>query len=193
MDFWIVEENWLLLCQVPGGNNCCEKSERRERDWHPTPQETQPSQHRTIQVRYWCTQLHSMPKETREGWPLLTIETKGNGDSKSTNQRGPSLVGSLGLSCRRYKRFLFCLGCYSLPSTKYFFLTVHYFNSFVPIAEQVGQAAVLGHLPLSVCLWVCPSLQAISGNKLCTDFDIHLRKLSFMYIQLFFSTGNLSF
>ncbi len=34
------------------------------------------------------------------GWPLLTVETEMNGDSKSTNERGPSLIGSLGLSCR---------------------------------------------------------------------------------------------
>ncbi len=35
-----------------------------------------------------------------------------------------------------------------------FFLTVHYFYYFVPYAQQAGQAAVLGHLSLSVCLWV---------------------------------------
>ena len=28
--------------------------------------------------------------ETREGWPLLIVETEVNGDSKSTNERGPS-------------------------------------------------------------------------------------------------------
>jgi hypothetical protein len=32
-------------------------------------------------------------REAREGWPLLTEETEVNGDSKSTNERGPSLVG----------------------------------------------------------------------------------------------------
>jgi hypothetical protein len=32
------------------------------------------------------------------GGPVLTAETDVNGDSKSTNERGPSLVGSLG--CR---------------------------------------------------------------------------------------------
>ncbi len=42
----------------------------------------------------------SLSTETREGWPLLTFETEMNGDSKSTNERGPSLVGSLSLSCR---------------------------------------------------------------------------------------------
>ena len=28
-------------------------------------------------------------RETREGWPLLTVETEVNGDSRSTNERGP--------------------------------------------------------------------------------------------------------
>jgi hypothetical protein len=87
----------------------------------------------------------------REGWPVLTVETEVNGGSKSTNERGPFLVGSLVLSCR-YKRFLFCLGCSSHPNTKYFFLTVHYFNAFLPIAQQAGQAAVLGRLSLCVSL-----------------------------------------
>jgi hypothetical protein len=59
------------------------------------------------------------------------------------------LVGSLGLSCRH----LFCLGCYSRPVQNIIFLTADYFNSFVPIAQQAGQAAVLGRLSLSVCLW----------------------------------------
>ncbi len=83
-----------------------------------------------------------MARETREGWILPTIETEENGDSKSTNERGFFLVGYLGLSCR-CKRLLFCLGCSSRPSTKYFFLTVHYFNSFVPISQKAGQTDVL--------------------------------------------------
>jgi hypothetical protein len=44
-------------------------------------------------------------------------------------------------------------GCFSWPSTKYCFIVVHYFNSFVPIAQQAGQAAVLGRLSHSMCLW----------------------------------------
>jgi hypothetical protein len=38
------------------------------------------------------------------------------------------------------------------------FLTIRYFHYFVPIAQQAGQAAVLGRLPLSVCLWFCSPL-----------------------------------
>jgi hypothetical protein len=34
-----------------------------------------------------------------------------------------------------------------------FFLVVHIFNSFVPITQQAGKAAMLGHLSLSLCLW----------------------------------------
>ncbi len=58
--------------------------------------------------------------ETRVVWLLLSVETEGNGDSRSTNDRGPSLVGSLGLSCS-YKRLLFCLGWSNRPSKKEFF------------------------------------------------------------------------
>jgi hypothetical protein len=37
-------------------------------------------------------------RKIREGWPLLTVD-RANGDSWSTYERDPSLVGSLGLSC----------------------------------------------------------------------------------------------
>jgi len=77
----------------------------------------------------------SATRRTREGWPLLTVEIEVNGESKRTNERGPFWVGSLGISCW-YKTFLFCLGCFGQPSTKYFFFTVQYFNSFVPIAMR---------------------------------------------------------
>jgi hypothetical protein len=40
-----------------------------------------------------------------------------------------------------------------------FFLAVHYFSSFVPVAQQAVQAAaVLGRLSPSVCLWVRQSI-----------------------------------
>jgi hypothetical protein len=31
-------------------------------------------------------------RETREGWPLLTVETEVNGDTRRKNERDPSLV-----------------------------------------------------------------------------------------------------
>ncbi len=45
-----------------------------------------------------------MPEGLDRGGPLLTIVSEVNGDSKSTTESGPSLVGSLGWLCR-YKRF----------------------------------------------------------------------------------------
>jgi hypothetical protein len=69
-----------------------------------------------------------------------------------TNEKGSFLVGSLGSSCR-YKKFMFCLGCSSRPSIISSPYTT-YFNLFVPIAQQDWQAAALGRLSLSVCLWV---------------------------------------
>jgi hypothetical protein len=55
-------------------------------------------------------------------------------------------------ACRADKRFLFCLGCSCRLNPKYLFPTVHYFNSFVPIAQQAGhwQAAVLGRLSIGL-------------------------------------------
>jgi hypothetical protein len=66
------------------------------------------------------------------------------GTQKSTNERGRSLVGSLGLCCW-YKRFSSCLGWPSRFSSKYFFLTVQYstyISSFVlsERPERVGTA-----------------------------------------------------
>ncbi len=50
-----------------------------------------------------------------------------------------------------------------LLSTQYFFLTIHYFHSFV---GQAGQAAVLGRLSLSVCLGHTPQCTVkVSLNK----------------------------
>ncbi len=95
-----------------------------------------------------------VPRETRERWPLLTVETEVNGDSKSTNERCPSLVGHC--PCFSVTRdFFSALAALVVSVQNIVFLTVHYFNSFVPIAQQSGQAVVLGCLSLSICLWLC--------------------------------------
>ncbi len=93
--------------------------------------------------------------ETREGWPLLTVETETNGHSRSTNERGPSLVGSLNSLCR-YKRLLSSLSCSSHQSAQYkiFFSSLYTVSVyFVPIAQQTRQAVVPDRLSLNVCLW----------------------------------------
>ena len=102
---------------------------------------------------YLCIWGHrEYTRETREGWPLLTVEAKAN-QGVSTYERGPSLVGSLGLSCQ-YKRSVSYLVWSSRPVQNTSFLTVHYyFTSFVPIAQLAGQAVVPVRLSLNMCHW----------------------------------------
>jgi hypothetical protein len=49
-------------------------------------------------------------RETRVGWPLPTVDTEANEDSRSTYEKIPFLVGSFVSSSPRYKRLLSCLG-----------------------------------------------------------------------------------
>ncbi len=115
--------------------------------------------------------LPGASRETGEGWPLLTVETEVNGDSKSTNERGPFLVGSFGFSCW-YKRFLFCLGCSSLPSTKYFFphhtlFQLHYKKDpkTAPCQDFVGQ-------PKS-CLYVIIDQLVFFMDRFCQSYTVN--------------------
>jgi hypothetical protein len=57
-------------------------------------------------------------------------------------------------ACRAGTRdFCSALAALVSPYKIYIFLTAHYFNSFyVPIAQQAGQAAVLGRLSLNLAL-----------------------------------------
>ncbi len=90
---------------------------------------------------------------TREGWPLITVGTEVNGDPKNTNGRGPSLVACWACSAST-RKLCSALAALLGPVQNNFYLTVHYFNSFVPNAQQAGQAAVLGYLSLRMCLWL---------------------------------------
>jgi hypothetical protein len=103
----------------------------------------------------WLSEI-GQNRATREVWHLLTVETEVNGDSKSTNEMGPSLVGSLSLS-RLCKRFLSCLGlgCSSRPSTKYLY----------PLPGKLGRQSCW-----VVCLLVCFSgseetFRSITGRE----------------------------
>ncbi len=94
-----------------------------------------------------CSCQRNATRETREVWPLLTVETEANGDKKSKNEKGPWLV-----CWDRTIDFGPALAALAGPVQYIVFLTVHYFNSFVLIAQQAGQAGMLGHLSLSMCL-----------------------------------------
>jgi hypothetical protein len=51
------------------------------------------------------------------------------------------------------------------PVKNIFYHPVHYFNAFVPIARQAGQAAVLGRRSLNMFLWsVLPIFGITSGQ-----------------------------
>ncbi len=79
-----------------------------------------------------------------------------NGDSKSTNERGPSLVG-LVMQCW-YRRFFSALAALVGLVQIIFSLTMHYLNSLSPSRRPSGwQAAVLGRLSRSMCLYGCNS------------------------------------
>jgi hypothetical protein len=69
-----------------------------------------------------------------------------NGDSRSTNEKKgvlPWLV-LFGLVVPVQDIFVLPWWLSSGPVQKKFLLTVHYFNAFVPIAQQAGHAVVLG-------------------------------------------------
>ncbi len=94
-----------------------------------------------------------LSRETREGWPLPTVETQVNGDSESTNESNPPRLVRWA-RCAGSRYFSSALAVLVGPVQNIFFLCVHYFNSFDHIALQAGQAAVLGRLSLSMCLLI---------------------------------------
>ncbi len=97
--------------------------------------------------------INNSRRAAREGWPLLTLETEPNGDSKSTNERSPPWL--VRWACRARTRDL-CTALTALvgPVQNILFLTIHYFSSFVLFDQQAGQAVVLGCLSLNICLRV---------------------------------------
>jgi hypothetical protein len=87
-------------------------------------------------------------RETREGWPLLSA-TEMNGDSKSTNERVPPWLVSLGLVVPA-QEIVFYLGC-SSRLVQNIFPHFTLFQIFVPSPSWA--AIVLCRLSLSMCLW----------------------------------------
>ncbi len=84
-------------------------------------------------------------RETREGWPLLTVETEVNG-----SQRG-QMKGVLScLVCRAgTKDFCSASTALSWPSSNFFFHYPQYLNSFFPIAHAASWADSRAGSPIS--------------------------------------------
>jgi hypothetical protein len=74
------------------------------------------------------------------------------------------------LACRAGTRD-FCSSLAALvgPVQNTFFLTIHHFHSFVPSAQQAGQATVLGHLSLCMCLWLQQAEKEAAINQLKSE------------------------
>ncbi len=107
-------------------------------------------------------------RETREGWPLLTLETEVKGYSKSTNDRVlPWLVHC---ACHDDRRdFCSALAVQVGTIRNIFFFTAHYFDTYDPIAAYPASWAV-GRQPC----WIACLLQYVSlfntqhyGNTRC--------------------------
>ncbi len=97
-----------------------------------------------------------MTRETREGWALQGPADCWNWVAwglKEYKWKGSFLAWFVGLVVPLQEIFVLPLLCSSRPSTKYFFLIVHSFNSFVLIAQHAGHSAVLG---LRLLVWVWP-------------------------------------
>ncbi len=99
------------------------------------------------------------PRETREGWPLLNVKT---GESKSTNEMGPSLVG---LVVPVQEIFCSALAALVGPVQNIFFLHRTLFHFFCP-HRTVSWARQPGRQPCWVaCLLVRVSGQAVPTSK----------------------------
>ncbi len=81
----------------------------------------------TFQLKMYLFSGHT--REPREGWPLMTVETESQGDSRSSFERGISSVGSLGSSCSTRD---FCPAFAALIGPVKIFFPVHYFSSSCP-------------------------------------------------------------
>ncbi len=109
------------------------------------PQQTQPVAHIFFFFSFSLSLCLSSlcvagcPKKERleRGSPCWLLKLRWTG-LKGTTKRCPFLVGSLGLSCQHKRFFLLCLGCSGRPSTKYFFLTTHFFNVIFSVRSTKG-------------------------------------------------------
>ncbi len=110
-------------------------------------------------------------RETREGWPLLTYWNWGEWGLKEYKWKGSFLGWFFGLILPT-RDLCSALAALVSPAQNIFFLTVHYFNSFLPIAQQARQAPALGRLSLRMC--ECELRIETEGRNVLTLLDKHL-------------------
>ncbi len=87
-------------------------------------------------------------RETREGWPLLAVET----DETEMNEL--FLGWFVGRVVQVQEIFFLALAALVGPVQNIFSRTVHNFNSFIPIAcSKLGRQSCWATMSLSMCLW----------------------------------------
>jgi hypothetical protein len=111
----------------------------------------------------------ALSRETRVGWPLLTVETEMNGDPKSTNEGVFFLGWFVGLVVCRYKRFYHVLAAPVGPVQNIFFSHRTLFRFIVPhLPASSAGSRVLVHLSLS------SSFKTLLYIRLCTHSYLSL-------------------
>jgi hypothetical protein len=105
-------------------------------------------------ISYVYTDTHTrtcmLTRETREGWPLLTVKTGVNGVGTQRVQMTRVLPWSVRWVCRAGTRDFY-------PSTKYFSPPLSIFMYVSPSPSNLGSAVVQGSLSLIECLrWGLP-------------------------------------
>jgi hypothetical protein len=102
----------------------------------------------------------SVPKKEQRGVASADYWNWGNWWLMEYKWKGSFPCGSWGSWCR-YKIFASCLGCSSQPSICVY--SAH--TLFVPIAQQPGQAVVLGRQSFNMCLWVYLWQETVANKK----------------------------
>ncbi len=81
------------------------------------------------------------------------------------------------------QHFLSCLGSSSRPSTKYFFLTVHYFSSVFPSPSRLERQSSPGHLSKFAEIFASQGAPPVSMTPVanCRRYQRHRRQIYHRY------------
>jgi hypothetical protein len=127
----------------------------------------------------------SVNSATERGWPLLTVETEVNGDSKRTHERAPFLVGSLGLLWPVQEFFCSALFALNRPSTKKILPHRTLFQCLSPHRT----ASWAGSRCWVACLLICVSGRGLKRVSIMCVYCLHYVS---KYLEVFCSpTGAL--
>ncbi len=120
-------------------------------------------------LEYWTI---GETRETREGWPMLTVETEVNGDSKSTKKKVlPWTVRWV--CCAGTRDFCPALACSGQPSTNNFFPRCTLFQFMCPHRQATWASSRTGP-PVYECVSPGESLRGPSYIVKCVFFSQYI-------------------